>query len=142
MDKAILNKIKDIAYKFINERGMDNSEEGVQSSYILQVLRLLGWESHSWKINKPQDVKTNKKPDIILKGLSGGAIFVVESKEPKKSLDDRYKDKTFVEQLCHYCKGEGVYWGLLTNFVEWRIYNSYTGELYWHEKYKLIIDPT
>src|ERR1035438_9302807 len=100
--KSELEGIRIIAKKFINEGGLRKSEEDIQSSYTLQILRVLGWESDNWKINKEQEVKTNKKPDIILKGIGGGSIFVIESKEPKKSLDDKYPTITFVNQLCNY----------------------------------------
>src|SRR5438552_3740729 len=112
--KSDLHKIKDVAQRFINEGGLRKSEEDVQSSYILQILRILGWESVSWKINTPQEVKTGKKPDIVLKGNGGGSIFVIESKEPQKSLDDKYPKITFIDQLCNYCNAEGLYWGSLT----------------------------
>ena len=60
ISKADLNKIKVIAQKFIDEHGMKKSEEDVQSSYTLQILRVLGWESDNWKINKPQDEDIKK----------------------------------------------------------------------------------
>ena len=140
LSKTQFEKIKDIIQKFISEGGIKQKEEHVQSSYTLEILKILGWSSATWKINAPQDVKTNKKPDILLRGYSGGSIFVVESKEPQKSLDDKYSHITFVNQLCNYVSAEGLYWGTLTNFIEWRIYSSYSKNLYFNKKYKLIID--
>lgn len=140
LSKIQFEKIKDIIQKFISEGGIKQKEEHVQSSYTLEILKVLGWSSATWKINAPQDVKTNKKPDILLRGYSGGSIFVVESKEPQKSLDDKYPHITFVNQLCNYVSAEGLYWGTLTNFIEWRIYSSYSKNLYFNKKYKLIID--
>jgi type I restriction-modification system DNA methylase subunit len=140
ISKAQLDKIKSIIQNFINEEGMKQKEEHVQSSYTLEILKVLNWTSAFWKINTPQEVKTNKKPDLILRGNGGGSIFVVESKEPQKSLDDRYTSGTFVDQLCNYINAEGLYWGVLTNFVEWRVYNSYGKSLYFNKKYRLIID--
>jgi hypothetical protein len=79
------------------------SEEDVQSSYTLKILELLGWDSSKWKINTAQEIKTGNKPDILLKGSSGGTIFIIESKSPKQSLDGKYINKTFKEQICEYC---------------------------------------
>lgn len=138
-DKTV-KEIKSIIQKFINENGFVKSEEDVQSSYTLEILKLLEWDSSKWKINTPQEVKTGNKPDIFLKGSSGSTIFIIESKAPKQSLDNKYSNKTFSEQICEYCNSEGIYWGILTNFNEWRIYNSYTKEIYYNQKYFTIKD--
>lgn len=100
------------------------------------MLELLGWDSKSWKINTGQDVKTGKKPDIVLKSGSS-KILVIESKDAsrKDMLDGAYQNKTFTEQLFGYCQGEGLSWGVLTNFVEWRLYSSYRKILYKNIKY-------
>ncbi|MBI2966794.1 MAG: N-6 DNA methylase [Bacteroidetes bacterium] len=140
LSKSDIEEIKKIAQDFINDGAIKRKEEHIQSSYTLEVLKLLGWSRSSWIINEPQEVQTGKKPDLLLLGSGGGSIFVIESKEPSKSLDDRYKTVTFVDQLCNYCNAEGIYWGILTNFVEWRIYNSYTKQLYYNKKFKLILD--
>lgn len=140
LSPTTIKGIKSIIQKFIDENGFVKSEDDAQVSYTIEILKLLGWDSSKWKINTPQEVKTGNKPDILLKGSGGGTIFVIESKAPNKSLDDRYINKTFKEQICEYCNSEGVYWGVLTNFIEWRIYNSYTKELYYNDKYFTIID--
>ncbi|MEO8232038.1 MAG: N-6 DNA methylase [Ignavibacteriota bacterium] len=140
INKSELNSIKKIAQDFINDSAFSISEEHIQSSYTLPILRILGWSPNAWVINKPQEVRTGKKPDILLKGIGGGAIFIIESKDALKSLDDRYPKITFIDQLCNYCNAEGVYWGILTNFLEWRMYNSYTKQLYYNKKFRLILD--
>src|SRR5437660_794385 len=103
LSKSDIGKIRIIAQEFIDDKAFNRSEEPVQSSYTLEILKVLGWSRAEWVINEPQEVKTGKKPDILLIGTGGGTIFVLESKEPFKSLDDRYPKVTFVEQLCNYC---------------------------------------
>jgi len=128
-----LDKIRKIAQDFIDDGAIKRKEEHVQASYTLPLLRVLGWSPNSWVINEPEEVRTGKKPDVLLLGRSGGSIFVIESKAPLKSLDNKYPKITFVDQLCNYCNAEGNYWGILTNLIEWRIYNSYTRKPYYNE---------
>jgi len=134
------NKLKkglvSLVQKFKEEDGFSKSEEHVQTSFTVKLLELLGWDSSSWNINQGQDVKTGKKPDIVLKS-STSKLLVIESKDAHKKdmLDGSYQPKTFIEQLLKYCSGEGVAWGVLTNFVEWRLYSFYQGRLYKDRKY-------
>ena len=134
------NKLKkglvSLVQKFKEEDGWSKSEEHVQTSFSIKLLELLGWDSSSWNINQGQDVKTGKKPDIVLRS-STSKLLVIESKDAHKKdmLDGSYQPKTFIEQLLKYCSGEGVAWGVLTNFVEWRLYSFYQGRLYKNRKY-------
>jgi methylase of polypeptide subunit release factors len=129
ISKSQLTDIKSRFQKFIAADAFGEKEEHVQSWYTTKILETLGWNESNVIINKPQDVKTTRRPDILLKGRGGGTIYVIESKEPSKSLDDRYPLWTFPEQTCFYINSEGVSWGILTNFKEWRIYNAHTYEL-------------
>lgn len=116
------------------------SEEHIQSLFTLKLLELLGWNSKSIIVNTGQEIKTGKRPDIIL-NKDGNTLLVIESKDASRydMLDGFYKkDKSkisFVEQLCNYCDAEGIYWGILTNFVEWRLYSVFQKRLYKNEKY-------
>lgn len=116
------------------------SEEHIQSLFILKLLELLGWNSKTIIVNTGQEIKTGKRPDIIL-NKDGNTLLVIESKDVSRydMLDGFYqKDKSkisFVEQLCNYCDAEGIYWGILTNFVEWRLYSVFQKRLYKNEKY-------
>lgn len=133
LKKGLVNLVQ----KFKDEDGWSKSEEHVQTSFSIKLLELLGWDSSSWNINQGQDVKTGKKPDIVLKS-STSKLLVIESKDAHKKdmLDGSYQTKTFIEQLLKYCAGEGVAWGVLTNFVEWRLYSVHpTGRLYNDKKY-------
>jgi len=130
-------KLKILVDKFKDENGWSKYEEHIQTSFTIKLLELLGWNSSDWMINSPQDVKTGKKPDIVLKSPAS-KLLVIESKDAHKKdmLDGAYQNKTFVEQLLKYCSGEGVAWGVLTNFVEWRLYSVHpTGRLYNNKKY-------
>jgi len=138
MEKIDLkNKLEKLISDFNNNGAWKNSEESVQAQYTLDLLAILGWQKKNIVINQGQEVKTGKKPDIILKDDNNYTIIVIESKDAKKKdkLDGRYQTKTFKEQLIGYCEAEGVYWGILTNFVEWRIYNTHQKVLYDDRKY-------
>lgn len=116
------------------------SEEHIQSLFTLKLLELLGWKSKTIIVNTGQEIKTGKRPDIIL-NKDGNTLLVIESKDASRydMLDGFYKkDKSkisFVEQLCNYCDAEGIYWGILTNFVEWRLYSVFQKRLYKNKKY-------
>ncbi|MRS02665.1 hypothetical protein EG832_05490, partial [bacterium] len=113
------------------------SEMQVQSDYVLKVLDLLGWKSSDWKLGKAQSVRTGKIPDILLHDQKQQTMLIVECKDAKKQdkLDSAYGKVSFKEQLLKYCSAEGIYWGILTNFVEWRLYNEPQGRLYEDKKY-------
>ena len=129
-------KLRVLVDKFIAENGWSKSEEHIQTSFTIELLKLLGWDSANWIINQGQDVQTGKKPDIILKSNTS-KFLVIESKDATKKdkLDGSYQTKTFIEQLFGYCETEGLYWGVLTNFVEWRLYAVNPKRLYKDKKY-------
>ena len=131
------SEIQKLVTNFKNENAWDRSEEHVQTMFTIKLLDLLGYSSANIRINQGQEVKTGKKPDILLFSDSGNTIMVIESKDASKvdMLDGRYQNKTFVEQLNGYCSAEGINWGILTNFVEWRIYSVYQNRLYKEKKY-------
>ena len=116
------------------------AEMQVQSSYVVKVLELLGWKDSDWKLGAAQGTNTGKFPDISLHDRNKHTVLVVECKDAKRAdkLDGRYGNKTFVEQLYGYCRAEGINWGLLTNFVEWRLYNDVQGRLYENKKYAFL----
>jgi len=116
------------------------SEMQVQSSYVIKALELLGWKDSDWKLGAPQEVRTGKFPDIRLHDRSKHTVLVVECKDARKidKLDGRYGNKTFEQQLYGYCRSEGISWGLLTNFVEWRLYNETLHHLYGGKKYAFL----
>jgi adenine-specific DNA-methyltransferase len=137
LDKDKLKKkLRVLVDKFIAENGWSKSEEHIQTSFTIELLKLLGWDSANWIINQGQDVQTGKKPDIILKSNTS-KFLVIESKDATKKdkLDGSYQTKTFTEQLFGYCETEGLYWGVLTNFVEWRLYAVNPKRLYKDKKY-------
>ena len=117
------------------------SEMHIQSSYVVKVFEMLGWNDGGMSQGARQDVATGKVPDILLKDANGWTMMVVECKEAGNSnkLDGYYgsgkSKKTFAQQLVNYCKAEGVYWGVLTNFIEWRLYTVKFGQIYQNKKY-------
>lgn len=124
LSSSQLNKVKEVIKDFIDAGVVDRKENHSQY-YSVELLKGIGWKLSDLVIDEVQKIKTGERPDILLKGTGGGTIFVIESKAPVESLDDRYKNKTFVEQLCNYIGSEGISWGILTNFKEWIIYNSH-----------------
>ena len=140
-DKLISN-INKLIKNFKEENTYNKSEEHIQSLFTLKLLEYIGWNSKTIVVNTGQEVKTGKRPDIIL-NKDGNTLLVIESKDALKydMLDGFYQNKknklkiSFVEQLCNYCNAERIYWGILTNFVEWRIYSIFQKRLYKNEKY-------
>ena len=136
----LISYINNLIKDFKEENTYKKSEEHIQSLFTLKLLELLGWNSKTIIVNTGQEIKTGKRPDIIL-NKDGNTLLVIESKDASRydMLDGFYKkDKSkisFVEQLCNYCDAEGIYWGILTNFVEWRLYSVFQKRLYKNEKY-------
>lgn len=136
----LISYINNLIKDFKEENTYKKSEEHIQSLFTLKLLEFLGWNSKTIVVNTGQEVKTGKRPDIIL-NKDGNTLLVIESKDASRydMLDGFYKkDKSkisFVEQLCNYCDAEGIYWGILTNFVEWRLYSVFQKRLYKNEKY-------
>lgn len=136
----LISYINNLIKDFKEENTYKKSEEHIQSLFTLKLLELLGWNSKTIIVNTGQEIKTGKRPDIIL-NKDGNTLLVIESKDASRydMLDGFYKkDKSkisFVEQLCNYCNAEGIYWGILTNFVEWRLYSVFQKRLYKNEKY-------
>lgn len=136
----LVSDINNLIKDFKEENTYKKSEEHIQSLFTLKLLELLGWNSKTIIVNTGQEIKTGKRPDIIL-NKDGNTLLVIESKDASRydMLDGFYKkDKSkisFVEQLCNYCDAEGIYWGILTNFVEWRLYSVFQKRLYKNEKY-------
>ncbi|OGF01626.1 MAG: hypothetical protein A2024_05535 [Candidatus Edwardsbacteria bacterium GWF2_54_11] len=116
------------------------AEMQVQSSYVMEVLELLGWKDSDWKLGAAQGTNTGKFPDISLHDRNKHTVLVVECKDAKRAdkLDGRYGAKTFEQQLYGYCRAEGINWGILTNFVEWRLYNDVQERLYQNKKYAFL----
>jgi adenine-specific DNA-methyltransferase len=129
-------KLKELIVKFKEEKGWERSEEHIQTYFTIKILDFLGWDSSSVRVNEGQEVKTGKLPDILLHN-EGNTLLVIESKDAphKDKLDGRYLKKTFVQQLNEYCNAEGIFWGILTNFIEWRMYSIYQNRLYKDRKY-------
>lgn len=123
LSKKTKKEIEKIVQSFIADNGFKKPEADVQTNYTVPLLELLGWKSGQRKINTAQVVKTRKFPDILLLSPSGATLFVVESKRPKADL----ATNSFRKQLTDYCDAEGVYWGTLTNFFEWRIFSTRQG---------------
>lgn len=134
--KINIKKIEKLISDFASEKG-NMSEEHIQTLYTIKLLESIGYNSQNFLINHGQDVKTGKKPDILLKNDSGNTLLVIESKDANKkdTLDGKYSTKTFTEQLFGYCKAEGVEWGILTNFIEWRVYSVHQKRLYKNLKF-------
>lgn len=133
----IKKAITQLVQKFAEEKVWSRKEDHIQTFFTVKLLETIGFTSSNLIINEGQEVKTGNKPDILITDNSGNSLLVIESKEASKLevLDGRYKNKSFVEQLIGYCHAEGVYWGILTNFIEWRVYSVYQNRLYKEKKF-------
>lgn len=140
LSESQIIQIRDLVNDFKDSNGHKKSEEHIQSLFTLNLLAILGWNKSQFKINQGQDVSTGKIPDILLKNNSE-TLVVIESKDASNvnMLNDYYqkngKKTTFVQQLRNCCEAEGVYWGVLTNFIEWRVYSIIQNRLYLDKKY-------
>ena len=97
--KELKSKLSKLARDFREKNGLSNSsEEEIQSLFTIPLLEYLGWKKTSIVINKGQDVKTGKKPDILLKDDTFSTMMVIESKDASKAtmLDGKYFSKTFI----------------------------------------------
>ncbi len=135
--KITKQKIEKLLNDFKENNAVESSEENIQANYLLDLLKILGWEKNNIFINEGQEVKTGKRPDILLKDDEGNTIQVIETKDASKSdkLNGTNQDTTYAEQLYSYCEAEGIYWGILTNFIEWRVFNTHLKRLYNDTKY-------
>ena len=123
--------------KFKEENAYKEAEDHIQYQYTAKLFDKLGWQDgKNAKFKKGQDTAKQSYPDITLKN-NDRVLLIIESKDAKKwnKLDDAYDDLKFTSQLRNYIKKAGIDWGVLTNFVEWRIYNKRQKDLYKEEKY-------
>lgn len=139
MDVSLLKtKLKSLVADFLEKDALKKcSESEIQSLFTIDLLKEIGWQNKNITINRGPDVKTGKIPDILLQDDSSNTIMIIESKHASnvEILDGKYQSKSFVEQLFGYSKAEGIWWGVLTNFVEWRVYSVYQNRLYENKKY-------
>lgn len=142
LSNKIRSQLTEKVNDFIIQDGENKGEVHIQTYFIGKVLEILGWTSKNCEINPPNNKATGTVPDILLKNSKQETIFIIECKagRKKEQLDktDKNGQKTFVNQLLNYCKDKGINWGILTNFSEWRIYNTVTGKLYFNKRYELI----
>lgn len=129
MDEEVIYKIKDLVKRFENADGRDRAEEDVQAQFTVPLLKLLGWEDKNIIINTAPRAGAGERPDIVLKDDAGLTVIVIESKAPRRDIAN---DTTYKEQLFRYARASGKYWGILTNFVRWRVYSVHQKRL-WRE---------
>lgn len=135
---VLLKRLKELISDFKDKKGIEQSEDDIQTLFTVPLLNLLDWNKKYMFINKARDSQTKKRPDILLQYKNTGTdLFIIESKDAsnKDMLDGSYPNLTFTQQLFNYCEGAGLYWGILTNFIEWRVYNTFLKDLYEHKKY-------
>jgi type I restriction-modification system DNA methylase subunit len=148
LNASQLKKIEAIIQDFIDSNAINTKESNIQANYIVDIVKLLGWNRKTIEINPKSNVKTGKVLDVLLKNENDEPIFIIEAKQGKERLDGGRtsiinglrKTITYSEQLIGYCKTEGLSWGILTNFSEWRIYSVVTGKLYFNKKFEIIKD--
>lgn len=136
----LLRELEKLIVEFKEGDYWKKNEIQIQTDFTLPLLGLLGWDKLHRDIDPNQEVDTGQRPDILLKNEARSTVLIIESKKAqnKDVLEKGYygsgkNRETFEEQLFRYCKSEGKYWGLLTNFVEWRLYNSHQQYLFYEK---------
>jgi len=116
-----LKRLKNLVERFKAADGWQRSEGDVQAQFVIPLLSLLGWPEKNLVITTPTEVRTGKVPDIVGKDDAGFTVFIMDVQKPSAE----FADKRHVENIYQYARAEGKYWGILTNFIRWRVYSVY-----------------
>jgi len=107
----------------------DFDEAQLGTSYVEPL-----WEALGWNVRDPREVVKEKRVHLRASAkhadycfqLSGKPQFVVETKDFRKKLDDA----DFIFQTKRYGYNLPVNFGVLTNFAEFRLYDTGLQPLY------------
>lgn len=108
-----------------DKKGKSMDEEQTKLWLIQPVLQALGWNTADpthvhpeWK----RSTSTKRRADYALFGGHAKPVAIVEAKSLRVSLDE----SKFVEQAVQYAHNAGVPWAILTNGLQWRLYELTT----------------
>lgn len=127
----LLNTLEKVLKKIKNHRNLYNTnEEAVRNQIINPILRGLGWDPENPEFVHHNELsEEGKKPDYSL-FKDGKKVLFIEAK--KLSVD--INDKDAIKQLSQYCYDAGTKFGLLTNGVSWRFFQSFQEDTTYPER--------
>ena len=76
-----LKELKQLVAEAVEQKVHKLSENSLQTSYVIETLKILGWNKSDWDINEGPAVKSGKIPDIVLHDKSKDNMLVVECKD-------------------------------------------------------------
>jgi predicted type IV restriction endonuclease len=97
------------------------NEMSTRDQLINPILNVLGWQTANPKLVRPnQKNEQGDVPDYTLLKNSQ-KVLVIEAK--KASVD--VQDKKVMDQLVKYCYGMGIKFGLITNGLQWLLFDTF-----------------
>jgi len=115
-NKDILKKHSEININEIVRKGRDTKvEENVKIILVKPILECLGYSDKNFDFE--HNVKSKKADIAIL--INGKPQIIVETKDLDENLDNH------LEQALDYALKKGIWWVLLTNGIEYRLYISF-----------------
>lgn len=98
----------------------ERNETATRTQIVEPVLRALGWDTENPEEVRPDYSTDEGRPDYTLLQHGKKHLFV----EVKKLSVD-IERKEILRQLAHYCFGEGMRYGLLTNGAVWVLFKAF-----------------
>ncbi len=119
----ITEKIQEVIVKVAKHRTLySKNEQAVRNHLIDPVLEALGWDTSNPDLVKPEEKDENDgKPDYILYKNDDQRVLIVEA----KNLSVSVKDEKVIKQLADYCYHRGIEFGLITNGLQWILFNTF-----------------
>jgi len=126
---ARLHQILKVVKDFKGLHTLNINEENTINALIAPILTILGWDrsdltsvKSEWRKTYPNGRVDTKRCDFALFASSRDPrpIALVEAKAVRERLDD-----THVDQVMSYAFSANVRWAILTNGLEWRLYDTF-----------------
>lgn len=124
-----LYQILKVVRDFKGLHTLNVNEENTINALIAPILAILGWDrsdltsvKSEWRKTYPNGRVDTKRCDFALFASSRDPrpIALVEAKAVRERLDD-----THVDQVMSYAFSANVRWAILTNGLEWRLYDTF-----------------
>jgi predicted type IV restriction endonuclease len=97
------------------------NEMSTRDQLINPILNVLGWQTANPKLVRPnQKNELGDVPDYTLL-KNGQQVLVIEAKKASVNV----QDKKVMDQLVKYCYGMGIKFGLITNGLQWLLFDTF-----------------
>jgi hypothetical protein len=117
IDRTVLNQLTKFADAFREARDRAANEADTVMYLVRFFEEVLGYDSLKGEISKELQIK-DRYCDLALK-IEGTVHVLVEGKAAGvKELTDKH-----IEQAENYASRAGIRWVVLTNGIEWKLYN-------------------